>query len=143
CAATAGGTASGGSNTCTAYSVMPDDATGDICPANWRLPTGGATGEFAWLNAKMNNPSASSPSTNTGYGYYQNWKEGPWHGVLAGMKFGASWRHQGEDGYYLSSSHNPSYVNHIFGLHIARVFVDPDDSLGRDSGFAVRCILKY
>ena len=47
CAATAAGFMAG-VGTCTASGTMPDDATTDICPANWRLPTGGNEGEFAW-----------------------------------------------------------------------------------------------
>jgi len=135
CAATAGGTASGGSNTCTAYSVMPDDATGDICPANWRLPTGGPTGEFAWLYAKMDNPSATSPSTDTVYIYGLNWRfTGPWRGVGAGRHNGSSFYMQGGSSTWWSSSHYPGYSTSVY------VFLD--GYYHRGFGFSVRCLVK-
>ena len=43
CAASAGTVCTEGTNT------NDHDATGDVCPIGWRLPTGGSTGEFANL----------------------------------------------------------------------------------------------
>ncbi|MCL1876517.1 fibrobacter succinogenes major paralogous domain-containing protein [Candidatus Saccharibacteria bacterium] len=154
CAATAGGTASGGSNTCPAYderpagNVEPDDATGDICPANWRLPIGGSTGEFAWLNAKMKNPSASSPSTIGESGYYENWQfTGPFRGVFSAdvRHAGPAWLGQGSWGFWWSSSHAPGSSANALNLYVNSSSVAPGGHYfeTRYRGFTVRCILKY
>jgi len=145
CAATAGGTASGGSNTCTGEWTTPANATGDICPANWRLPSASSY-EFSWLNAKMNNPSASSPY---GYSadptYYNNWQfTGPFRGVFSGYRDGSSWLVQGSYGYWWSSSRyyndDPYFTS---GSVLGSSSVNPDiDGNGRSHGFAVRCLLN-
>jgi uncharacterized protein (TIGR02145 family) len=144
CAATAGGTASGGSNTCTPYNAMPSDATNDICPVNWRLPTGGSSGEFAWLNAKMNNPSATSSSTSSGTGYYQNWQfTGPFRGVFAGNRDGSSWVGQGGYEIFWSSSHYPGDSDNAFFLVSGSAgYVNPDNWNYRYFGLSVRCLLQ-
>jgi uncharacterized protein (TIGR02145 family) len=114
CAATAGGIASGGSDTCTDSVTLPDDATNDICPANWRLPTGDISGEFAILNASMNaNALAPADTTN----YYSNWLfTGPFRGVFAGTRFSSSWLNTGVNGYFWSSSSVASGANFAFIL---------------------------
>ncbi|MDR1410413.1 MAG: fibrobacter succinogenes major paralogous domain-containing protein [Oscillospiraceae bacterium] len=85
CAATAGGTASGGVNTCTNASTMPvGDATGDVCPAKWRLPSGTTTGDYAILNASMIAGVPSAPST-TNQPSNWNWS-GKFSGILAGSR---------------------------------------------------------
>ena len=68
----------------TRTSITTGSAANSICAKGWRLPTGGDTGEFAMLNAKMNNPAATSPSTSRGTGYYQNWQyTGQFKGVFS------------------------------------------------------------
>ena len=136
CAAT-GGT----STTCTASGTMPDDATTDICPANWRLPTGGLTGEFAWLNAKMNNLAAIAPSTTTGAGYTENWQfTGPFRGVFSGGWIG-SFGYQGTLGSFWSSSRNSSSSG-AFGLYFSSTsYVNPGYNVNRSNGYGVRCLL--
>lgn len=47
-------TASAGNGT---YNTSDTDVAGDICPAGWRLPTGGPNGEFVTLNNLANNGS--------------------------------------------------------------------------------------
>ncbi|MCL1876735.1 fibrobacter succinogenes major paralogous domain-containing protein [Candidatus Saccharibacteria bacterium] len=147
CAATAGGTASGGSNTCTEPGAHTEDATGDICPINWRLPTSEEeTSEFAWLNAKMDDPSASSPSISN---YYQNWQfSGPFRGVRSGVydpNFGR-WDLQGATGagFWWSSSPYSSgdFPYRAFGWSVGSSSASPSAAF-RVYGFAIRCILKY
>ncbi|MCL1876508.1 hypothetical protein FWF74_00475 [Candidatus Saccharibacteria bacterium] len=140
CAATAGGTASGGSNTCTDSSIYPDDATNDICPVNWRLPTGGSTGEYTWLGAKLNNPNATSTDV-----YYRGdfIFTGSFRGVFSGGVSG-SWYGQGSSGYWWSSSHNSSAYESASTLYIGSSSVSFNLSLiFRSHGHAVRCLLKY
>jgi uncharacterized protein (TIGR02145 family) len=139
CAATAGGTASGGSNTCTASTTMPSNATNDICPAGWRLPTGYDTGEFAWLNAKMNNPNATGPSSSP---YYTNWlSSGIFKGILNGIHSSSGFDSM-DFGAYWSSSRDATRAswstNMVF--HPSGYYFDPAWSTIRGNGIGVRCL---
>jgi uncharacterized protein (TIGR02145 family) len=136
CAATGGDP-----STCTPEAIMPSDATQDICPANWRLPTGGATGEFAMLNAKMHDPAATAPSTVQ---YYANWQfDGPFQGVFAGDRRASTWINQGLDGNVWSSSHflansaaahQASFSSSILGVGYTHN--------QRNINFSVRCMTQ-
>ena len=145
CAATAGGTASGGSNTCTSQYVALEDATGDICPANWRLPADDSAGEFAWLNARMRDPNALSPSTDSGLRAYQNWHFiGAWRGVTAGSWDDGSPEYQGRSGVWWTSIHNHGYTIYVVILAINPSSASPGSVASlRNRGYSVRCILKY
>jgi len=148
CAATAEGTASGGSDTCTPDYIMPEDATGDICPLNWRMPRGGYMGdpdnEFDQLNAKMagfadNQDSAYQSSY---WEYYQNWQfNSSFRGVFAGGRNGPDWYNQGNFGFWWSSTRNPDNSNSAFNLYVNPWYVHPDNYLDRFYGFTVRCLL--
>jgi uncharacterized protein (TIGR02145 family) len=116
------------------------NAPNSICPKNWRLPTGGSTGEFAWLNAKMNNPSATSPSTSSSY--YANWQNtGPFRGVFSG-----NWLYgfygQGDVGVFWSGSADPSGSYGAFYLGFGSSDVYPGIYNYRYTGIAVRCLLN-
>lgn len=117
------------------------NAPHSICPANWRLPTGGTTGEFAWLNAKMNDPDATAPATTSGSGFYQNWQNtGPFKGVFSG-RWNGSFNYQGSDGYFWSSSAHASIANNAHSALFYASVVDPGYSISRYVGFGVRCLL--
>jgi uncharacterized protein (TIGR02145 family) len=134
CAATGGDPA-----TCTASGTEPPNATQDICPANWRLPTGGPSGEFAWLNAKMNNVNASAPSTAGGTGYYQNWlNSGRFKGVFSGHGSGGAPNTVGTVGRLWSST--PYNANNVYYLSIEATTVNPANNVSRSVRTAMRCI---
>lgn len=117
------------------------NAPHSICPANWRLPTGGATGEFAWLNAKMNDPDAGSPSTAGGAGFRENWQpDGPFKGVFAG----GWWEGFFDGGFVWSSSAypDPDYSNPAFYASFDPNGVYPPNLDERAYGFGVRCLLS-
>ena len=117
-------------------------APSSICPANWRLPSGGATGEFAMLNAKMNNPSASAPSTNSGTGYYQNWQNnGPFKGVFSGYWWG-SFADQGSSTSLWSRSAHATLADYAHVTYFGVSVVWPNNSSERGYGFAIRCLLN-
>ena len=124
----------------TQASVTSGNAANSICAKGWRLPIGGDTGEFAMLNAKMNNPAATSPSTSSGTGYYQNWQyTGPFKGVFAGYW----WEGFGGQGSYGNLwSADPDWSVDAFYAAFAAGGVYPGGSSGRDSGFGVRCLLN-
>jgi uncharacterized protein (TIGR02145 family) len=152
CAATAGGTASGGADTCTAGGVMPSDSTGDICPANWRLPRGGnydqAGNEFANLVATL----AGYPS-NTDAGFTGAFDRGSrfaagiqptgaFRGNYSGF-WSSTFSAQGDGGIWWSGSAYPSYANDAFYMDAGSSGdVNPDSADFRVLGFAVRCLLK-
>lgn len=127
----------------TSHPAAAGNAPNSICPRNWRLPTGNSTGEFAWLNAKMNNPSATSPSTASGSGYYQNWNfTGPFRGALSG-RWWVGFVVQGGNGSLWSSSARPGYSGDAFGAGFNPDMVTPGVGNGsRDGGLGVRCLLN-
>lgn len=129
--------------TMTSHPQTAGNAPNSICPKNWRLPTGNSTGEFAWLNAKMNNPSATSPSTANGSGYYQNWNfTGPFRGALSG-DWWAGFGVQGGNGYLWSASAYPDDPDSAFSAYFDPSFVRPGDVFNdRYLGLGVRCLLN-
>jgi hypothetical protein len=144
CAATAGTV----DTTCTPYSTEPTDAVQDICPANWQMPIGGGSGEFTWLNAKMNNPDVTSPTSNGGDGYYQNWWfTGPFRGVFAGNFQTSDWSNfQGSSGDVWTASRlaEDSSLVHILNINTGEFGVSaviPNYLNDRSYGNSVRCVL--
>lgn len=120
------------------------NAPNSICPKNWRLPTGDYTGEFAMLNAKMNNPSSTNPSSNQGTGYYQNWQHtSPFRGVLSGSwSKGSSFTSQGSYGNLWSSSAYSPGTSLARYVYFSATDVNPNIFNGRSAGFAIRCLLN-
>ena len=126
----------------TRTSITTGNAANSICAKGWRLPTGGNTGEFAMLNAKMNNPAATSPSNSGGTGYYQNWHyTGQFKGVFAG-NWWMGFYDQGVWGALWSSSANPALSDRAFGASFNADGVYPGSSYGRSVGNGVRCLLQ-
>jgi uncharacterized protein (TIGR02145 family)/prepilin-type N-terminal cleavage/methylation domain-containing protein len=134
CAATAGT-----NTTCTPQATQAQNAASDICALGWRMPTGGPTGEFAWLNAKMNNPAATAPVTTSGY--FANWLyTGAYRGTFAGF-WNASLSSQGINSYTWSSSVTAS-TNTAYALTFTASTLNPAITNDRNRGFSVRCILN-
>lgn len=105
----------------------------DICPAGWRLPTGGISdGEFKILydqsayntNAKMRAPISSGGAAFALAGYF--YKSAP-----AG---------QGSSGLYWSSTRFDN--NDMQRLGVNTTSVNPTYHYNRRAGFAIRCVLK-
>jgi hypothetical protein len=155
CATTAGGnmSTSGGtnSNTCTEENDRPADATtGDICPANWRLPKGGHLGdidnEFDQLSAKM----AGYPDNQGGYKsdfnsgaplFYEKFMfTGPFRGVSSGY-WDMSFVDLGYVGFWWSGSASPDYSLNAHDLYMWGGVI-PSNASMRDFGSAVRCLLQ-
>jgi uncharacterized protein (TIGR02145 family) len=153
CAATAGGTASGGSDTCTTGSTQPSAATGDICPVNWRMPRGGglygANNEFDQLSAKMAGyPSNQDSDYRDDFDYSSTFSDnfifsGPFRGVFSGTWDGGLGA-QGGYGVWWSGSVSPSgSPGYAFRFYVyASGFVSPHSIDHRYRGFAVRCLLQ-
>jgi uncharacterized protein (TIGR02145 family) len=149
CAATAGGAASGGANTCTASGIMPADAAGDICPANWRLPKGGLSddvdNEFSQLNAKMAGYASNQVPDYIynpwqGYDNFQN--TGPFNGVESGNRNISDWHGQGDNGFFWSGTHDSSYAGTVYRLVFNSGNVNPGNTSDRSGSLAVRCLVR-
>ena len=108
------------------------NASYDLCPAGWRLPTSGSGGEFATLyaNASYNTNAKMRASIANGGAAF----------ALAGIFYSAPTA-QGSGGYYWSSTRY-SGTNMYYLLLNGTLSVDPSRNVDRNSGFSIRCILK-
>ena len=115
---------------CSASNANNDDATNDLCPAVWRLPTGNTTGEFQALynltdyntNAKMRAPIASGGAAF----------------ALAGAFSSSTPANQGSGGYYWSSTRYNNSA--MYSPYLNTSSVDLVGYKFRGSGAATRCI---
>ncbi|MFO0862281.1 MAG: LPXTG cell wall anchor domain-containing protein [Candidatus Saccharibacteria bacterium] len=99
-----------------------------ICPANWRLPTGGSGGEFAALYTAL----GSSPA---------QWNyPGPFQGTFAGVWWEGFYG-QGDYGDLWSASAFPVDASSAFGADFSAGSVVPGGGVDRDGGLSVRCLL--
>ena len=107
-----------------------ESATYDICPAGWRLPTGGDSGEFKALYAQYNSAALMrAPTANGGAAF-----------ALAGYFYNAAPAGQGSDGLYWSSTRYND--TNMYGLRLGTSNVTPASSSRRYNGYAIRCVLK-
>jgi uncharacterized protein (TIGR02145 family) len=118
------------------YALSTDgaQATGSICPANFRLPTSTSTGEFAYLNAYMAGVTPPSISNS----YYAGWQPaGSWQGVLSGY-WASSLNLQSSRGYFWSSTALNSALVYYMLLYSNNVY--PTTNSSKSVGLAVRCV---
>ncbi len=121
--AATGGQITGASNT--------NDATQDICPAGWRLPTGGASGEYQNLYTYYNSAnSMRAPIDNNGAAI-----------SLSGMYDYSSPVFEGSKGYYWTSTAWDQYKNNYFYLDANNVSPYSDHIYNRNAGLSIRCIV--
>ncbi|MBQ6149739.1 hypothetical protein IJI86_02080 [Candidatus Saccharibacteria bacterium] len=119
CAASAG-------SYCYAADASSGDASQDICPAGWHLPTGGASGQYqALYTAYSSNVANFEAALSTPLsGYFHS-----------GAAYG-----QGAYGYFWSSTRLNG--SRMYYLIVDASAVNPQISNYRDFGFSVRCVLK-
>ena len=127
-------TATAGTGT---YSQTSGNATGDICPNGWSLPTGNTGGQFSALDSAMGGTGSSqrTPEASNRWRTYPNnfLYSGGWSGPVA--------RDRGVRGYYRSRTANGSLL--AFGLFFYSEYVDPTTgSNGKDIGYTVRCLAQ-
>jgi len=118
-----------GTGACSSTDSTAVNTTISICPAGWRLPTGGNGGEFVALNAAVN-----SGSTITDAGLIGD----KWLGQRGGI-WGSGFGNQGSNGFYWSSTQSsPAFIAYylLFNSTSAR----PGDTYFKYSGFSVRCV---
>ena len=119
CAASAG-------SYCYAENSSSGNASQDICPAGWRLPTGGASGEYQALFAAY-----SSNVVN-----FQAALSTP----LSGRFYSGTASYQGSEGRFWSSTRYDGPLMHYLVVDSSTVY--PQGRNGRVGGFSVRCVLK-
>lgn len=113
-----------------------------ICPAGWRLPTGGelgsGQGEFADLDRAFGGSGMTvwSGEPNTAEwmsgGQFMGALSGYWHeGFMA----------QGSFGYLWSGSPGPDYSGNALSMAFLQNEVVPGSSSSYSIGYAVRCLL--
>ena len=111
---------------------IPDtliDADQDLCPANWRMPTGGDSGEYNTLGQKY-----ISVATNTDSFRYNL------STPLSGNYYKSFANNQGTDGFWWSSTYDGS--NDMYYLYVNPTSVNPFRSYSRNSGQSMRCLIS-
>ena len=124
--------AMGGQNTaaCANATTPAPVPTTNICPAGWRLPTGGAGGEFEVMNNIVYAGKTDSDSSIIGApGLFQ--RSGNWSG---------SFYNQGSSGGYWSSTQNIAPSAYFLGFN--STFVYPAVSSLKNNARAVRCVAE-
>lgn len=115
------------------YSVSTAGATveGDICPANWRLPTGGSDGEFGALNTAINNGRTNTDVNLRNYPNNLIYSGDYNKTVLGGRStYGRLW------------SSTVANANNAYRLGFTSGEVTPIKNYNKWDAFAIRCIVK-
>ena len=123
CAASAGSYCYG--NATTGSGTPSGNATEDICPAGWRIPTGGSNGEYQALYTAYSSDRAA----------FVNALRTPISGYFYS---GAS--SQSSIGYFWSSTYSSS--SSMYDLYVATSGFSAQYSSSRYNGYSTRCILK-
>ena len=121
CAASAGSYCYGNG---TSAGTSSGDATEDICPKGWRMPIGGANGEYKTLYTAYSSNVADFKNA--------------FHAVPSGYFYNGSDGGQGTGGYYLASTRRSA--SGMYRL-LANSSVTPASYGNRNYGFSVRCVL--
>lgn len=115
------------------YAMSSGNVAGDICPAGWRLPTGGGSGEYVSLtnavgganNMEKNNRLLAFPNNFIYSGDYN-------YNTSGG---------RGTYGRYWSATPNGRAKAYRLGVALSN-WVTPDGSWNKWDAFAVRCVAK-
>jgi uncharacterized protein (TIGR02145 family) len=113
------------------------EATGSICPAGWKLPSGqDKNGDYGNLDFRYGGAGSYHNGDVISQGLWLS--AGAWQGAFSGF-YNSGLSYQGSSGYYWSSSVD-SAVNAYY-TYFNSSFVSPGTSLGgRNNGVAVRCL---
>lgn len=114
---------------------IPDtliDAPYDICPSNWRMPTGGPQGEYTTLAQNYNSTAADPGSLQFNLST-----------PLSGGFVMGSWSTQNNSGAWLSSTVSEAdYINYMYDLNVTSTTASTSGTTYRNFGATIRCILK-
>ncbi len=106
------------------------DASQDLCPANWRMPTGGSNGEYYKL---FNKYSTTQDATSTASLQYNL------STPLSGLYISSSALNQGSGGYWWSSTYYNDF--NLYILVVSSTEVDPGSGYTRYGGVTMRCLV--
>jgi uncharacterized protein (TIGR02145 family) len=106
------------------------NASYDICPKGWRLPTGGSSGEFQALYNQYGSAANMRKSVASGGAAF----------ALAGGFGTGSPEWQGDYGYYWASTN--VFNTHMHYMYLDAALVDASDGYYRCYGYSIRCVLK-
>jgi uncharacterized protein (TIGR02145 family) len=110
---------------------VPDtlmDAPQDICPANWRMPTGGSTGEYLKLAQKYDSDASNTNSLQYNLST-----------PLSGFYYYSSAYNQGSNGSWWSSTYYNSL--NMYSLYVYPTNVSPNGNTNRNAGRSMRCLM--
>ncbi|MBR3157430.1 hypothetical protein IKF20_03360 [Candidatus Saccharibacteria bacterium] len=123
CAASAG-------SYCYPSSSSTGDATEDLCPAGWRMPTGSTAGEHGILYNIYNTTTTATDTASLQYNLST---------PLSGCFYSGSAYNQGTYGFFWSSTrYDNSYTYYLYAKSSAAYPTYNDRSYGR----SIRCVLK-
>ena len=115
------------------------DATSDLCPSGWRLPTGGTAGELQALIGSYNLGGINDSQWSTG-GFTSIQQT---LGFSLAGNFYNSTCYQGANGYYWSSIDSNYYGMAMYSLDFSESSIYPATEYeSRGYGFSVRCIAQ-
>ena len=120
----------------TSSGTPSGDATTDICPAYWRMPTGGASGEYQALATAITNNHPSTWNISTSPYSLQTFLSTPVSGFY---RSGSAFR-QGSYGCFWSSTYGSDPYMYI--LYLAGAGVYPQFYNYRVNGYSVRCVAQ-
>ena len=125
CAASAGSYCFG--NGAAEQGTSTGDATEDICPKGWRMPTGGTSGEYQALY------------NNSNYNIYANYRSAL-HLPLSGYYYCGTAYEQGARGGFWASTRYSNYGMSMLGPNTNDVV--PASVGNRNYGYSVRCLVQ-
>ncbi|MCB9822169.1 hypothetical protein H6801_02250 [Candidatus Nomurabacteria bacterium] len=123
----------------TSHDENAGNAPYSICPANWRLPTGGPGGEFSALDIAFGGTGNGANNGEPNIALWQH--DGPFKGVFSGY-WGGGFDVQGDYGVLWSASAYPGYADYAFFAYFLETEVSPGFVGFRFFGFGVRCLLN-
>ena len=133
CAASAGSYCYGNG---TSAGTSTGNATEDICPKGWRMPTGNTTGEYSALA----NAIYGSTGSTTEVTAYTNYRVAL-HLPLSGFYYNGMADNRGVNGYGRSSTWFNLEGMYCLYASMNRNRIQPAYSSSRGDGFPVRCVL--
>ena len=133
CAATVGSYCYG--NGTSAGTPSGNATEADICPANWKLPVGGASGDYQNLYTKISSITTAQ-NTATNPLSLQSMLSTP----VSGLFVSATAYRMGTYGLFWSSSYYSA--SSMYVVNISGAAVSPQSNNVRDYGFSVRCIAQ-
>ena len=130
CAASAGSYCYGNG---TSAGTSSGNATEDLCPAGWRMPTGNTSGEYKALYDQYSSASEGQVVV------FQNALSTPLSGYFVSGSASSQGSQDSFGGWWSSTRHTNSYMRYLY-LGASSVF--PSGGNDRTIGFSLRCVTQ-